>query len=274
MTQAVQLLAAPFAMCLVLAGMHCYLGIHVLKRGVIFIDLSLAQVAALGYTLAMLWGGLWLTGGGYPLALLLTFVASGLFALARRRGAAFSQEAVIGMVYALGSAAVVLVADRMAHGAEETKELLVGQILFVSWKDVAVTGGIYLGVGLLHWLLRKPFLALSDGETFKGATGMDFLFYALFGVVITSSVKVAGVLQVFTYLIVPAFLGALFFKSVQARLIFGWILGFVLSLLGLWMSYAFDMPSGAAIVVLFTLIPMAVLVAWPFFKARSGGRNG
>ena len=269
MNQAIELLAAPFAMCLVLAGMHCYLGIHVLKRGVIFIDLSLAQVAALGYTLAMLWGGLWLTGGGYPLALLLTFVASGLFALARRRGAAFSQEAVIGMVYALGSAAVVLVADRMAHGAEEVKDLLVGQILFVSWKDVLETACIYSAVGLLHWFLRRPFLALSDGEAIPNATRMDFLFYALFGVVISSSVRVAGVLQVFTYLIVPAFLGNLFLKSVRAKLIFGWGLGFVLSLLGLWLSYAFDMPSGAAIVVLFTLIPVAVLVAWPLLHKKA-----
>ena len=266
MLQAIQFLAAPFAMCLVLAGMHCYLGIHVLKRGVIFIDLSLAQVAALGYTMALLLGGFWLTGGGYPLALLLTFVASGLFALARRRGAAFSQEAVIGMVYALGSAAVVLVADRMAHGAEDAKELLVGQILFVTWKDVLVTGGIYSGVGLLHWALRKPFLALSDGETIPNATRLDFLFYALFGVVITSSVKVAGVLQVFTYLIVPAFLGNLFFQTVRAKLIFGWALGFFVSLVGLWLSYTLDFPSGAAIVVLFTSLPIAVLLLWPLLR--------
>lgn len=266
MNAALQLLAAPFAMCLVLAGMHCYLGIHVLKRGVIFIDLSLAQVAALGYTLALLWGGVWLTGGGYPLALLLAFAASALFALARRRGSAFSQEAVIGMVYALGSAAVVLVADRMAHGAEEAKELLVGQILFVTWHDVLVTGAIYAAVGLLHWFIRKPLLALSEGEAIPHSARWDFLFYALFGVVICSSVKVAGVLQVFTYLIVPSFLGGLFLKSVKARLIFGWVLGFGVSLLGLWLSYAWDLPSGAAIVVLFTLLPVLALLAWPWLR--------
>ncbi len=266
MNQAIELLAAPFAMCLVLAGMHCYLGIHVLKRGVIFIDLSLAQVAALGYTVALLLGGAWLTGGGYPLALLFTFLASGLFALARRRGAVFSQEAIIGMVFALGSAAVVLVADRMAHGAEEAKELLVGQILFVNWADVLKTGMIYAGVGALHWALRKPFLALSDGQEIPHSGRIDFLFYALFGVVITSSVKVAGVLQVFTYLIVPAFLGNLFLKTVRAKLIFGWILGFLVSLAGLWLSYKLDLPSGAAIVVLFTMLPIVVLLAWPLLK--------
>ncbi len=268
MNPAIELLAAPFAMCLVLAGMHCYLGIHVLKRGVIFIDLSLAQVAALGYTVAVLLGGAWLLGGGYPLALLFTFVASGIFAIARRRGEDFPQEAVIGMVYAFGSAAVVLVADRMAHGAEEVRELLVGQILFVSWREVRSTAVIYLGVGLVHWFLRKPFLALSEGESIKRGSAYDFLFYALFGVVISSSVKVAGVLQVFTYLIVPAFVGGLFFKGMRARLFFGWVFGFVLSLLGLWLSYVFDLPSGAAIVALFTLLPVLLLLFWPLFHPQ------
>ncbi|MES2202165.1 MAG: metal ABC transporter permease [candidate division FCPU426 bacterium] len=256
MNQALTLFAAPFAMCLVLAGMHCYLGIHVLKRGVIFIDLSLAQVAALGYTLALLLGL-----PGYPLALCGTFLAAGLFALARHKGKNISQEALIGIVYALGSAAVVLVADKMAHGAEDTKELLVGQILFVTWKDVAITASIYSGVGLVHYLLRRPFLRLSDGEKgLKHAARFDFLFYALFGLVITSSVRVAGVLLVFTYLIVPAFLGNVFFSSVRSKLFFGWALGFLLSFGGLALSYFLDLPSGATVVVLFTLLPVSLVL--------------
>ena len=275
MMQALQLLAAPTAMCLILAGMHCYLGIHVLRRGVIFIDLSLAQVAAFGYTLALSLGGPWAWGKGYFLALVCTWAAGALFALARHRKVAFSQEALIGVVYALGAAAVVLLADRMPHGAEAAHDLMVGQVLWVTWGDVLETGAIYAVVGLLHYLFRGPLLRLSAGEPVAHAGRWDFLFYALFGVVISSSVRVAGVLQVFSYLIVPALLGGLFFETVRSRLIFGWLLGTALTLLALAASYTLDLPTGAAIVVLFAALPVLAVLGWPWLKryARVGLRS-
>ncbi|MGK5085309.1 metal ABC transporter permease [Bdellovibrionota bacterium FG-1] len=261
---AVTFLAAPFVMCLVLAGIHCYLGLHVLARGVIFVDLSLAQVAAFGASFAILFGFEHHSTGTYLISLGSTFIAALLFAMARRHENLFSQEAIIGIVYALASAAVVLVVDRVAHGAEHIKDLLVGQVLWVTWPDVIKTSLIYGVVGAIHFIFRKQLIAASFGH---GTSGFwDFLFYALFGVVITSSVSMAGVLQVFSYLIVPSVVGTLFFTSIRARLIFGWILGFVLSLIGMVMSYKWDLPAGAFIVVCFASLPVALLLLSPVLK--------
>ncbi len=263
---ALHFLAAPFAMCLILAGIHCYLGLHVLARGVIFVDLSLAQVAALGATIAVFLGFDHHSPATYFISLGSTFCAAALFALARRHERIFSQEAIIGIVYALASAAVVLTVDKIAHGAEHIKDLLVGQVLWVTWPDVAKTAAIYGVVSVVHYIFRGPLLAVSFGKH-GGKTGVwDFLFYALFGVVITSSVSMAGVLQVFAYLIVPAVMGTLLFKTIRARLLFGWILGFVLSGLGLGLSYAWDVPAGALIVVCFASLPVISLLVLPFFR--------
>jgi zinc/manganese transport system permease protein len=270
MNQALSLLAAPLALCLILAGMHCYLGLHVLRRGVIFIDLSLAQVAAFGYTLALSLGGPWAWGRGYGLALACTWAAGALFALARRRQVGFSQEALIGVVYALGAAAVLLLADKLPHGAEAAHDLLVGQVLWTTWPDVLETGAIYATVGLVHYLCRGPLLRLSAGENPPHAARWDFLFYALFGVVISSSVRVAGVLQVFCYLIVPALVSGFYYENLRARLLFGWALGAVLTVLALAGSYALDLPTGPAVVALFAGLPVLAVIFWPWIKGRRG----
>jgi zinc/manganese transport system permease protein len=264
--EAIRFLAAPFVMCLILAGIHCYLGLHVLARGVIFVDLSLAQVAAFGATLAVLWGFDHHSPATYFISLGSTFLAAALFALARRHEKLFSQEAIIGIVYALASAAVVLTVDKIAHGAEHIKDLLVGQVLWVTWGDVLKTSLIYGFVSIAHYIFRKQLLGVSFG-THRGPTGRwDFLFYALFGVVITSSVSLAGVLQVFAYLIVPAVVGTLFFKTIRARLVFGWALGFGVSFAGLLLSYLWDLPAGAFIVVCFAALPVVLLLISPVLK--------
>ncbi len=271
--EAVRFLSAPFVMCLILAGIHCYLGLHVLARGVIFVDLSLAQVAAFGATLAILMGFEHHSGAAYFISLGSTFVAAALFALARRHEKLFSQEAIIGIVYALASAAVVLVVDRIAHGAEHIKDLLVGQVLWVTWGDVLKTALIYGGVSSVHYAFRKQLIAASfshGGAKKVGSPFWDFLFYALFGVVITSSVSMAGVLQVFAYLIVPSVVSTLFFESIRARLIFGWALGLVLSMVGMALSYYWDLPAGAFIVVCFASLPVALLLILALFGSVFG----
>lgn len=258
--QVFHFLAAPFAMCLILAGIHCYLGLHVLARGVIFVDLSLAQVAAFGATLAIYFGFDHHSPATYLTSLGCTFCAAALFAMARKHEKQFSQEAIIGIVYALASAAIVLVVDKIAHGAEHIKDILVGQVLWVTWPDVFKTGLIYLAVSMIHYIFRRQLLAASFHGSNNNSGFWDFLFYALFGVVITSSVSVAGVLQVFAYLIVPSVVGSLLFKTIRSRLLFGWTLGFVLSFSCLWLSYIWDLPAGAFIVVCFSLLPILMLV--------------
>jgi zinc/manganese transport system permease protein len=256
-------------MCLLLVGIHCYLGLHVLARGVVFVDLSLAQVASFGATLALLSDPDHHTKTGYLISLSATFVAAAVFALARRYERKIPQEALIGITYAFASAAVVLVIDRLAHGAEHLKEALVGQILWVGWEDVEHTAIIYACVGIAHWIFRKKFIRGSFGHE-REHWFWDFLFYALFGVVITSSTSIAGVLLVFSFLIVPSVMSTLFFQSLQARMIFGWISGALVSFVGMWASYVLDLPVGAVLVVLLTAIPILTVPFLMIFGGEKG----
>jgi len=270
MNEAVMFLLAPFVICLILAGIHCYLGLHVLARGVIFVDLSLAQVAALGISLGLLLGFEEHSAVVYFIALLMTFIASAVFALARRHESLFSQEAIIGIVFALSSAAVVLLADKMPHGMEHIKDLLAGQILWVTWGDVIRTAVIYSLVGLVHYLFRQQLLEASFNHQAEKTIFWDILFYALFGVVITSSVSIAGVLLVFSYLIVPSLISSFFFKTIKGKLAFGWIFGLALSLIAMVLSYKLDLPTGPFIVVCFASMPVLLLLSTSVFSIIKG----
>ena len=259
----VQFLAAPLAMCLILAGIHCYLGLHVLARGVVFVDLSLAQVATLGAALALLSGAHPHGLTHYGFALGATLLASLLFASSRRFENKISQEALIGIVYAFASAAVVLVIDRMPHGIEELKEALIGQILWVTWQDVGKTALIYAVVGAVHYAFRRRLLNSSFSSGPRNRK-IDLLFYATFSLVITSSTQYGGVLLVFSLLIVPAVLSNLFFQKLRSQLYFGWAFGAALSFLGVYLSYIFDAPVGAFMVMLFTAVPILTATVLSF----------
>jgi len=253
------ILWAPFLMCLVLTGIHAYLGVHVLAREVVFVDIAMAQIAALGATTAFLLGYDTETWQSYAYALAATIVGAVVLALSRSRRRHVSQEAVIGVVYAVSSAAAVLVADRAAHGAEQVRGMLVGNLLAVGPLEVAKVAGLYAMVGLLHWLCRRPFFLISTDPDAAYAQGLrvrlwDFVFYASFGVVVASSVRVAGVLLVFSYLIVPALAGVTLGGSVLARLLIGWAFGTLVSVLGMVASAALDLPTGATIVCAFGVI--------------------
>jgi zinc/manganese transport system permease protein len=260
------LLWLPFLACLALTGIHVYLGLHVLARGVIFVDLALAQVAALGITIAFLAGHPIQSEAAYWYALAFTVGGAGLFSLTRfHRAVAIPQEAVIGIVYAVSAALTVLVVDRAPQGAEHIKHLLVGSILTVTPGEAARLALLYVFIGAVHWVIRRPLLEISldpDGASARGRAvrWWDFAFYVTFGVVVTSSVRVAGVLLVFSYLIVPAAVGALLSGSVLGRLVIGWTLGAVVSALGLWASFAWDLPTGAAVVATFGAL-MAVVAS-------------
>ena len=247
----IDLLWLPFLACLVLTAIHVYLGLHVLARGVIFVDLALAQVAALGITIAFLAGHPVASPAAYWYALVFAVAGGLLFALTRVRRAPIPQEAIIGIVYAVSAAMAVLVVDRAPQGSEHIKQLLVGSILTVDAADVGRLAALYALVGVLHWAVRRPLLRLSFADDGAAAPWWDALFYATFAVVVTSSVRVAGVLLVFAYLVVPAAVGALLTRSIAGRLAIGWSVGAVVSAAGLVASYHWDLPTGAAIVTAF-----------------------
>jgi len=262
----IELLLLPFVACLILTGIHCYLGIHIVSRGVIFVDLALAQVAALGGTVALLIGYQLHSTEAYLIALSFTFVGAGLFALGRVRDESVPQEAIIGIVYAVSSAIAILVLSKAPHGEEAIKDMLVGSILFVTLPQILKISVIYIAVGLLHFLLRKKFLLISMNTREAKQSGMrirfwDFIFYVTFGFVVTSSVQVAGVLLVFSYLVVPAVCAMFFVRSVTSRLIIGWSLGFLASVFGLYASARWDLPTGASVVTVFGVILVFCAVA-------------
>ena len=263
MTLALEFLWLPFLACLVLTGIHVYLGLHVLARGIIFVDLALAQVAALGIAIALLAGHPIQSEAAYWYALAFTLVGSLLFAASRTQRAPIPQEAIIGIVYAVSAAVAILVIDRAPQGSEHIKQLLVGSILTVSMREVGSLALLYGIVGALHWTIRRPLLEISFDPAAAVNKGRrvrwwDFVFYASFGLVVTSSVQIAGVLLVFSYLIVPAAIAALLTQAVVKRLALGWTIGFFVSILGLTASAAWDLPTGATVVATFGALMAAI----------------
>ena len=248
-----EILLLPFVACLVLTAIHVYLGFHVLARGVIFVDLALAQVAGLGLTVAILAGHPPWSEGAYWYALAFALGGAALFALTRMRDPSLPQEAVIGIVYAVSAALAVLVVDRAPQGAEQIKQLLVGSLLSVTAADVGWLAALYAAIGAAHWAARRPLFALSLDPAASGprVLAWDLFFYATFAIVVTSSVRIAGVLLVFSYLVVPAAIGALLASGIRARLAVGWAAGTVASAAGLAASWAWDLPTGAAVVAAF-----------------------
>lgn len=247
-------MAAPFTACLILVGIHGYLGLHVLLREVIFVDLALAQIAALGAVIAFFFGHHPGSPVSVACSLTATIVGAAIFSWTRRRdGGPVPQEAIIGITYVVASAAAILVADRAPEGAEHVQELLAGAILWVTWPVVIRDLVIYAFVGLFHYLFRRRFIQISEapGEAFEQGVRVrlwDFLFYVSFGVVITLSVEIAGVLMVFAYLVAPAIIALGSSHRWGPRIGIAWAAGFLASVLGLTGSYWWDFPSGPAIV--------------------------
>src|SRR5256714_1462292 len=246
----------PFVASLILTGIHAYLGVHVVERGVIFVELALAQIAALGATIAILVGMNPHGRGAYFLSLGFTFLGAGIFSLARTRRGHIPQEAFIGIAYAVASATAILAMSKATGETEHLKDMLVGNILSVSRAEVLKTAVLYGVIGIFHYFFRKKFLLISTDTAKAEASGMnirfwDFLFYASFGFVVTSSVAIAGVLLVFCYLIVPSVGAMLFADKIGRRLAIGWTMGTLVSALGVYFSVLLDLPTGATIVCTF-----------------------
>jgi zinc/manganese transport system permease protein len=271
-----QFLVLPFLAGLVLTGIHAYLGVHVVERGVIFVDLSLAQIAALGTTVALLAGFDVHSSISYFWSLGFTIVGAAIFALTKvKRETRIPQEAIIGIVYAVSAAAAILVMSKAPQETEHLKDMLVGNILAVNTATVIKTAVLYSLVGLFHFVFRKKFLAISVGAhtgTNNGEVAnlkfWDFLFYTSFGFVVTSSVAIAGVLLVFSYLIVPSVAAMLFATSIGKRLAIGWSMGALVTLLGVLASFQLDLPTGATIVCTFGIALSLMAIARIFIRPK------
>lgn len=258
----IELMLLPFLACLVLVGIHAYLGIHVVERGVIFVDLALAQIAALGAVCAALLGFSLHSPQAYFMSLGFTFAGAAIFALTRFKESEIPQEATIGIAYVVAAAAAILVLDRIPGESEHIKEMLVGNILFVGWPEILKIAALYAAIGLFHYVCREKFILISCDPDQAAEKGLsirfwDFLFYVTFGFVVTHSVELAGVLLVFSFLIIPSVCAILFTKSFRRRLAFAWTAGSLTSLAGIYASGRWDLPTGAAVVCCFGLLVIA-----------------
>jgi zinc/manganese transport system permease protein len=244
------------------------------ERGVIFVDLSLAQIAALGATVALLLPG---SSGDphapvvYWISLAFTFIGAGVFSMIRVKRARIPQEAIIGICYAVASGAAILAMSKATSESEHLKDMLVGNILAVSWQDVRKTALLYGLVGLFHFVFRRQFLAISMDHVDAPLSGLsvrvwDFLFYASFGFVVTSSVSIAGVLLVFCYLIVPSVAAMLYSDTIGKRLAIGWTMGTIVSALGVYLSLRLDLPTGATIVCTFGMVLIVMAAVRPLVQ--------
>lgn len=251
-------LITPLLACLLLILIHAYFGIHILERGIIFVDLALAQFIGIGIALSLLWEG----ERSSLLSLLFAIVGAAVLALSKKASRYVNIEAFIGVLYIFSLATSILILDRTPHGLEEFKAILNGNILWVTPRELFVTLAVYGAVGLLLVLLRRRFFALSfEG---KGGYGLEFLFFAGFAVVLVKSVQMAGILQVFSFLVVPALVGRLFFREPWKVLLTGWLVGALASMLGIFVSYRYDLPTAPMIVAalavtFFALLPISVV---------------
>lgn len=274
MLSVIEFLLAPLAACLVLVATLGYFGLHVLRREIIFVDLALAQIAALGTVVGFLFGHQPGSMGSLGYALATTVVGAAVLSFTRTRDSQVPQEAIIGLTYVVASAATILVADRAPEGAEHIKELLAGAIIWVTWPTVGKTLLVCLLVGAFHWLFRRNFIQISEDPDAAVERGLslrfwDFLFYLSFGFVIVAAVEIAGVLMVFTYLVGPAIVALATSVRWEMRIATAWAIGTGASALGLFASYQWDFPSGPAIVCALALFLLA-FGGWRMMRRRLG----
>jgi zinc/manganese transport system permease protein len=273
MRDAFSIMQWPLLACLILPGLLVYLGLHIVQRGIIFVDLALAQVAALGTCVAVLLHYTVHDWQTYAFASGFTFVGAILFTLLRTQEQRMPQEALIGIVYVVSAAAGILLLSRNPEGNEELRRTLIGDVLLVRPNEVIKTFALYLLIGGVHFRCRRQFLSISFDPASARLSGLsvvkwDFLFYVLFGLVATSFVQIGGVLLVFSFLIIPAVSAGFLVNSLGRKLGVAWVLATLGSILGLIASYELDLPTGAAIVCSLAML-LVFCLGWSLITRRN-----
>jgi zinc/manganese transport system permease protein len=273
--EALHFLMWPFAACVLLILIHAYFGIHILERGIIFVDLSLAQFVGVGIALSFFFG---YEGDGiqrYVFSIVFAVLGAVILAFSRRIAKYTNIEAFIGVLYIFSLGASILILDRSPHGFEEFKSILNGNIIWVEPQSVLHTFILYFIISIPHIIYRKRFLELSrNGD---GGFLWEFIFFLSFAIVLVKSVQMAGILQVFAFLIIPALIGRLFTKEPFRVLIAGWLLGLVSSAFGIVASYKWDLPVAPIIVASLSILFFLVLLIMGVFrkkKSRIGKCDG
>ncbi len=274
MSELILLMKWPLIASLVLPWLLVYLGLHIVQRGVIFVDLALAQTAAFGTCVSMLLGYDVHDWQSYAFSLGFTFAGAAVLTFTRTRRQTAPQEALIGIVYVVAAAAAILALSKSAGGKEELQRSMVGELLVVPPIEVVKTFGLFLVVGVAHFVFRRTFLTISADAVKAAASGInvrwwDFLFYMLFGIVVTSFVHIGGVLLVFSYLVIPAVCATYLSKSMVARFGIGWAIATVASVASLVITAKVDLPIGAAIVCVLGAVLVIVALFSGFLRSSN-----
>ncbi len=265
----------PLIASLILPWLLVYLGLHIVQRGVIFVDLALAQTAAFGTCVAMLVGYDVHDWQSFAFSQAFTFAGAVVLTFTRGREQRVPQEALIGIVYVVAAAAAILALSKSAGGHEELQRSMVGELLVVPPMEVMKTFALFVVLGVVHFIFRKRFLAISANPRQAEAGGLnvrwwDFVFYMLFGLVVTSFVHIGGVLLVFSYLVIPAVCATYLVNSIPARFAIGWALATGASIVSLFITAKVDLPIGAAIVCVLGLVLVVVVLASRFLRRSVG----
>jgi len=259
------------ATALVLGGIHAYLGFHIVRRGVIFVDLALAQMAALGVGLSVLFGLEHNEIASYFLALGTTLVGALIISLLRYCSAKAPLEAFIGIIFASAQALVIALLAKTPSGTEHLKETLIGSIFTVNPMHVLKSAILYAVIGVVHFVLRKPLFLITENPDEAKRRGYnlfwwDVFFYGGFGFVVTSSVQMAGVLLVFALLVIPSVASLIITEQTGVQLAIGWIFAVVAAFVGLIVAFMHDLPAAPAILLVMTvMLTLIGMVGW-FFK--------
>jgi zinc/manganese transport system permease protein len=252
--EALSLLVWPFLACVVLVLIHAYFGIHILERGIIFVDIALAQFVGIGIALSFLLGH----EEGYVFSSIFAILGASILSLSKRINRIVNIEAFIGVLYIFSFAASILILDRSPHGMEEFKAILNGDILWVKPAEVLSAFVLYAFIGCFHFVFRKRFFALSSHGADANNLIWEFLFFFSFALVLVKSVQMAGILQVFSFLIVPVLIGRLYTRKPSKVLLIGWVTGLIASIVGIGISYKLDLPTApltvAALSVMFFML--------------------
>lgn len=264
-----ELLLPPFVAAMIILLTHAYLGLHVVQREVIFVDLALAQIAALGATVAFLLGAAHGSLESYAFSFAFTLIGALIFTVTRLEDSPVPQEALIGITFVVASAAVILLSSLSAEGTEHLQETLTGQLIWVTWPTVGQVALSYGVISLFHFVFRRKMLAITFAPgRIRRLKTWDFVFYATFGVIITSSVHIAGVLMVFSVLVIPAVIAFFYTRSFIRALCLAWATGTLAIVTGLAVSFSFDLTTGPVLVVCFGLVLIVALL----FRSRFGVR--
>lgn len=265
------LMIPPIVAALVILSIHAYLGLHVIAREVIFVDLAFAQIAALGTTVGFLFGIEVGSPGSLAAAFGFTLVGAFIFSMTRMEESPVPQEAIIGIAYVVASAAVILLAGLTAEGAEHVAETLTGTLIWVDWPTIGRMAGAYVVVGAFHWVFRRPLLMVSFvPESVHNLRMWDFLFYVTFGIVISFSVETAGVLLVFSALVIPAVVAFLYTDRFRTALFIAWGVGALAIVGGIVSSFVWDLPTGPLLVCAFGAVLVAAFALRPLFRVKIG----